>query len=203
MSEGFSTLLFEGGLHDVIWHITVSLFIAAFYAYLNWDWCGFRRPSARFKVFVYDNLLFKIGLLFVAWKFCTSSATWLLVWEIKEPSHDKTNKVTCAPSEDSDQPGHPPSVIRVFAVRMKKNTWVLSYPLSAQRRCWSDWADTHPLSLIWVFAGRTGHFAGFVMLGLKCCKQIKNWFHFVILTLKYCIYWHWTFYLTGCLPSKL
>ena len=26
----------------------------------------------------------------------------------------------CAPSEDSDQPGHPPSLIRVFAVRLKK-----------------------------------------------------------------------------------
>ena len=35
-----------------------------------------------------------------------------------EPPHDKTNKLTCAPSEDSDQPGHPPSLIRVFAVRM-------------------------------------------------------------------------------------
>ena len=34
-----------------------------------------------------------------------------------EPPHDKTNKMTCAPSEDSDQPGHPPSLIRVFAVR--------------------------------------------------------------------------------------
>ena len=44
-----------------------------------------------------------------------------------------------APSEDSDQPGHPPSLIRVFAVRMMK-PWVLSYPLSAQRRLWSDWA---------------------------------------------------------------
>ena len=33
-----------------------------------------------------------------------------------EPQHDKTNKMTCAPSEDSDQPGHPPSLIRVFAV---------------------------------------------------------------------------------------
>ena len=55
--------------------------------------------------------------------------------EIKlyEPPHDKTNKVACSPSEDSDQPGHPPSLIRVFAVRMKK-PWALSYPLSAQRR---------------------------------------------------------------------
>ena len=33
-----------------------------------------------------------------------------------EPPHDKTNKMICAPSEDSDQPGHPPSLIRVFAV---------------------------------------------------------------------------------------
>ena len=52
---------------------------------------------------------------------------------IHEPQHDKTNKMTCAPSEDSDQPGHPPSLIRVLAVRMEK-AWVLSYPLSAQRR---------------------------------------------------------------------
>ena len=50
-----------------------------------------------------------------------------------EPPHDKTNKMSCAPSEDSDQPGHPPSLIRVFTVRMKK-AWVLIYPLSARRR---------------------------------------------------------------------
>ena len=35
----------------------------------------------------------------------------------KEPPHDKTNKMTCAPNKDSDQPGHPPSLIRVFTVR--------------------------------------------------------------------------------------
>ena len=28
-----------------------------------------------------------------------------------EPPHDKTNKMACAPSEDSDQPRHPPSLI--------------------------------------------------------------------------------------------
>ena len=27
-----------------------------------------------------------------------------------EPPYDKTNKMSCAPSEDSDQPGHPPSL---------------------------------------------------------------------------------------------
>ena len=34
-----------------------------------------------------------------------------------EPSHDKTNKTTFALRKDLDQPGHPPSLIRVFAVR--------------------------------------------------------------------------------------
>ena len=64
-----------------------------------------------------------------------------------EPPHDITNKMTCAPSKDSDKP----SLIRVFAVGMKKS-WVLSYPLSAQRRRWSDWADAQvDLSLHWAF----------------------------------------------------
>ena len=50
-----------------------------------------------------------------------------------EPPHDKTNKMTFVPSENLDQSGHSPSLIRVFAVCMKA-TWVLSYPLCAQRR---------------------------------------------------------------------
>ena len=44
-----------------------------------------------------------------------------------EPPRDKTNEMTCAPSKNSDQPGHSPSLIRVFAVRMKV-ALVLSYP---------------------------------------------------------------------------
>ena len=44
-------------------------------------------------------------------------------------------------SAQSDQ-RHPPRLIRVFAVRMKK-AWVLSYPLSAQRRLLSDFTDVH------------------------------------------------------------
>ena len=54
---------------------------------------------------------------------------------------------------------HPPSLISVFAVRMKK-AWVLSYPLSAQRRLWSDWAD---LSRRWAHS----HFVGFAMSRLN------------------------------------
>ena len=34
-----------------------------------------------------------------------------------EPAHDKIDKMTFTPSKDADQPGHPPSLIRVFDVR--------------------------------------------------------------------------------------
>ena len=66
-----------------------------------------------------------------------------------ELPHDKTNKMACVPSNDSDQPGHLPSLIRVIAVHMK-NAWVLSYPLSAQLRLWSDWVADLSLSLVQV-----------------------------------------------------
>ena len=66
-----------------------------------------------------------------------------------EPPHDKTNKMTYAPSEDSYQSGHPPSLIRVFAVCMRK-PWVLSYPLSAYQILRSDWVYAQAdMSLRW------------------------------------------------------
>ena len=86
------------------------------------------------------------------YSYCIWAATW------------QNQQRDCTPSEDSDQPGHPPSLIRVFAVRMKK-AWVLSYPLSVQRRRWSDWADAQAdLSLRWAHS----HFVGFVMSRLIC-----------------------------------
>ena len=49
----------------------------------------------------------------------------------------------------TDQPGHPPRLIKVFTVRMKKH-WGLSYLLNELRRLWSDWADAQAyLSLRW------------------------------------------------------
>ena len=65
----------------------------------------------------------------------------------------------CVPREDSDQHGPPPSLIRFFAFRIKK-AGVLSYPLSAQGRHWSDWVDAQAdLNLRWAHT----HFVGFVM----------------------------------------
>ena len=35
-----------------------------------------------------------------------------------EPQHYKTNKMNCAPSEDSDQPGHSPSLISLCSAHI-------------------------------------------------------------------------------------
>ena len=69
----------------------------------------------------------------------------------------------CAPSEDSDQPGHPPSLIRVFAVCAQ---WVAKDPsfLQADNED-SDQTGRMP-RLIWVFDGPTCHFVGFVTMRL-------------------------------------
>ena len=93
----------------------------------------------------------------------TSGKTYLVIqiWRIVKWATTWQNQQSdCAPSEYSDQPGHPPSLIKVFAVRMKK-TWALSYPFSAQRRHWSDLADL--MCLRWAHS----HFVGFVMSWLK------------------------------------
>ena len=86
-----------------------------------------------------------------------------------EPRHDKTNKVSVRPAKTQISLGiHP--VWSVFAVRMKK-PWVLTYPMSAQRRLWSDWADAQAdLNLRWVHT----HFVGFVMRRLNHIKVAER-----------------------------
>ena len=89
--------------------------------------------------------------------------------------------MACAPNKDSDQPGHPPSLIRVFAVRMKK-AWVLSYALSGQWRLWSDWADAQAdLSLHWAhmpfcwFCHEAAHFYCSQIIRAALCKWAASW----------------------------
>ena len=64
-----------------------------------------------------------------------------------------------------------PSLIRAFAVRLKK-AWILRYPLSAQQRLKSDWADAQAdLSLRWAHT----HFAGFVMSRLTLFSELHTY----------------------------
>ena len=106
---------------------------------------------------LFDRILFvHFSSLYFSGLFIKYLLIYPLLDLLFEPPRDKTNKMACAPSEDSDQPGHPPSLIRVFAVRMKK-AWTLSCPLSAQRRLWSDWADAQAdLSLRWAHSHNVG-----------------------------------------------
>ena len=75
-----------------------------------------------------------------------------------EPPRDKTNILTCAPSEDSDQPGFRP----VWSESSLCAQWVAKDPsfLHADSED-SDKTGRMP-RLIWVFVGRTCYFVGFV-----------------------------------------
>ena len=87
----------------------------------------------------------------------------ITVLSLNEPQHDKIHRMTCVPIEDSDKPGHSPSLIRVFAMHFMGS---LGPKLSSggQQRLWSDWADAQAdLSL----CSCTNHFFGFVVHWIK------------------------------------
>ena len=57
----------------------------------------------------------------------------------------------CVPSEDSDQPGQPPSLIRVFTVHMKKPWALATHWVHSEDSNQTGWMPR----LIWDFAGHT------------------------------------------------
>ena len=50
-----------------------------------------------------------------------------------EPQHDKTNKMSCAPNEDSEKPVNPPNLIRLFAVYSKDTQGPNTFSCGQQR----------------------------------------------------------------------
>ena len=89
---------------------------------------------------------------------CCLRTVWATTWQNQQNGYAPSeNWSAWAPS------WHPPSLITVFAVCMKK-AWVLSYTFSTQRRLWSDWVDAQTdLSLRWAHT----QFVGFVMSWLS------------------------------------
>ena len=90
---------------------------------------------------------------------------WASAWQ--------TYKMACAPSKDSDHPGHPPSLIRFFAVRSVGSWGPKLFHADSED---SDQTGRVPM-LIWVFGGRTCHFVDFVMRWLvydKRCIILKG-----------------------------
>ena len=73
------------------------------------------------------------------------------LWKMRELLHDKSNKMTCSPSEYSDKPGHPLNLWSQSSLSAWRTLGPYSHPLSAQRRLWSDWMDAQSdMSLCWV-----------------------------------------------------
>ena len=66
-------------------------------------------------------------------------AFWATSWQTQQ------NDFCALPSEDSDQPGHPPSLIRVFTVRSMGSLGP-NFASGGQRWLWSDWADIETTS---------------------------------------------------------
>ena len=121
---------------------------------LLYFWEKKKKKKAEVKLFTTIILLWVWPKISERYRSCPIDI-WAATWQNQQNG--------CAFSEDSDQPGHPHSLIRVLAVGMKK-AWFLSYPLSAQRRLWSDWADAQAdLRLRWAHT----HFVGSVMSWLK------------------------------------
>ena len=79
----------------------------------------FSHDVAQIKTSISRKLVGSMSFFYLLTIF---NSMWAATWQNQQNE--------CAPSEDSDQPGHPPSLIKVFAVRIMK-AWVLSYPLSA------------------------------------------------------------------------
>ena len=59
-----------------------------------------------------------------------------------EPQHDKTNKTPYAPSEDWDQPGHPPSLISLHCGL--KECFFMRTAKTDQTRWCPGWSDLSP-----------------------------------------------------------
>ena len=81
----------------------------------------------------------------------------------KKETNKQTNKMACAPKEDSDQPGHPPSLIRVWS-EFSLSAWRKFGSLPTYWAHIEDYDQTGRMPrLICVFAGCKDHFVGLVM----------------------------------------
>ena len=100
----------------------------------------------------------------------TNKAIFKLLFESQQ---QKTYLWKCAPSEDSDLPAHPRSLIRIFTGRVLDSQ---GYEVSScgHRRLWSDGADAQAdLSLRWedISKGTSFHVMAhifFASLGYEC-----------------------------------
>ena len=104
-------------------------------------------PSTRMFTFSKDSFFrtFLSSLQLIFGGLCST----FVHHSINERLRDKTNKIVCMSSEDSDQPGHPPSLISLRCPREESlGPW-----LPIKRTAKTDQTGQVP-RLIQVFAGR-------------------------------------------------
>ena len=99
----------------------------------------------------------------------TLSVDWVVKPQHKQTKSWRNLQYDRAPSEDSDQPRHLPCQISpVWSDSSLCTQWVAKGPSFLHSDSeGSDQTGRMP-RLIWVFAGRKGHFVGFVMRRLIC-----------------------------------
>ena len=115
----------------------------------NSDQTGCTGCFVGFVVLLLDHELCKYTVNLVTFTYNLSRSVNLVAFTYNLSRSMTKPLKWCASNEVSDQPGHPPGLVRVFVVCLKK-PWALSYPLSTQQRLWSDWADVQAvLSLRW------------------------------------------------------
>ena len=115
------------------------------------DWSDFSLDAQSFGCFVMRRLIYRFWLTDLV-QILKFTADW----------QEHKNGMLAQRRLWSDLP----SLIRVFAVRMKR-AWVLTYQLSAQRRLWSEWADARTdTSLRWAYMAN-------IEIHSKLAKNIK------------------------------
>ena len=116
---------------------------------------------------VLDNMQCCNPYLSIIFLFCNSSNA----RRKNEPPHDKTNKMTVRPAKTQISLG-----IRPVWSESSLSAW---RKLGSLATHWAHSEDTDQTGrmprLIWVFAGRTCHFAGFVTRRLKCFLPCLGW----------------------------
>ena len=94
------------GQYEITWLITL------YYSKTALVWCLVQVQTELISLV--NPVSLGLSSPLISRRFITDTNSLLLNWPSSEskiePQHEKTNKMICAPSRDSHQPGHPPSL---------------------------------------------------------------------------------------------
>ena len=115
------------------------------------------------RVFLEPNIHGYIVYMFV---YTCILDIWVRVYmsrDMTKPATWQNQQNGCAPSEDSDQPGHPPSLIMGIRPVWSESSLSAWRSIGSLATHWAHSEDSDQTGLIWVFAGPT-----LILLVLSC-----------------------------------